>query len=55
MKNKITLIATVLILSAVFVLPHTSLAQSGSLDVTFDADGKVTTDLGTRSEERRVG
>ncbi len=54
MKKNITLIMTALILNAFFAFPLTSSAQApGSLDLTFDTDGKVTTAIGTSNDEGR--
>ena len=47
MTSNITLIGTVLIISTFFAKPNAALAQDGSLDLTFDADGIVTTPVGT--------
>lgn len=45
MKNKLTPIAA-LLFCTVFVLPYNSFGQAGSLDLSFDTDGKVTTSFG---------
>jgi len=45
MKNNITLFTSALALSVCCTLPLTSLAQDGSLDLSFDSDGKVTTGI----------
>ncbi|HYV92880.1 MAG TPA: T9SS type A sorting domain-containing protein [Chitinophagales bacterium] len=50
MKQNITLIATVLVISIFFALPLTSLAQDGSLDPTFGTNGVVTTPIGFTDE-----
>src|SRR5437762_1865201 len=47
MKKSITSYATALFLIAVGLLPTFSYAQPGSLDLSFDNDGKVTTDFGS--------
>lgn len=49
MKNKLTFIATTWLLCTLFILPYHSFAQAGSLDLTFDTDGKVTTAFGSYS------
>lgn len=54
MKNKLTLIAAQLLLCTCFALPYHSFAQAGSLDLTFDTDGKVTTDIGNGNDDVRA-
>jgi uncharacterized delta-60 repeat protein len=49
MKKSINLIASALVLSTFLTLPVVSLAQDGSLDLTFDSDGIVTTSFGNHS------
>ncbi len=47
MKIKSTLFKTILVLISYFSIPNTSLAQDGSLDLSFDTDGIITTPIGT--------
>ncbi|MBL0343647.1 MAG: T9SS type A sorting domain-containing protein [Bacteroidetes bacterium] len=47
--KKITLIAIAFLFAICFTLPVASFAQSGSLDLTFDNDGKVTTSFGSNT------
>ena len=55
MKNKITFITTALFLTANFALSFKSFAQAGSLDLTFDTDGIVTTlNIGMGASVRSV-
>lgn len=51
MKNKFTQIATAFLFSATFLLPAVSLAQAGSLDLSFNNTGIVTTSFGSSSDD----
>ncbi len=53
MKKSIQILKA-LILIIFFILPSVSCAQSGSLDLTFDNDGKVTTAIGTDRLQARA-
>ena len=50
MKSKFNLIATSFLFITCIAWQLTSFAQSGSLDLTFDTDGKVTTAIGSGSD-----
>lgn len=43
--KKDTLLKTALLITAYFTLPVTLLAQNGSLDLSFDTDGMVITNI----------
>lgn len=49
MKNIIVIITAALYLGAFFTMPRASYAQDGSLDLSFDTNGIVTTDIGNYS------
>jgi uncharacterized delta-60 repeat protein len=51
MKKSITSYATALLLIAPGLLPTFSYAQPGSLDLSFDNDGKVTTTIGSGDDD----
>lgn len=48
--KKITRIAATLFFAGTLVLPTNSYSQAGSLDLTFDTDGKVTTGIGSTND-----
>jgi len=50
MKNSTLLVATIILMSSSLVFPARFFAQDGVLDLTFDADGIVTTTIGTSHE-----
>jgi uncharacterized delta-60 repeat protein len=50
MKNSTLLVATIILMSSSLVFPARFFAQDGALDLTFDADGIVTTTIGTSHE-----
>ncbi|WP_309640959.1 T9SS type A sorting domain-containing protein [Flavobacterium sp.] len=52
MKNKMTLLRITVILTVLYALP--SLAQNGSLDLTFNTDGLVTTPIGNSYDFARA-
>jgi uncharacterized delta-60 repeat protein/gliding motility-associated-like protein len=50
MEKSITSFVTAIVLSVAGLLPILSYAQPGSLDLSFDNDGKVTTDFGSSTD-----
>lgn len=54
MKNNYIIITVVLVLIAFFSVPVASLAQAGSLDLSFDTDGIATTQIGNSGDDGKA-